>query len=138
SDKATRKFRRRRSGFALIDEIGKAEQIGFGIVNGDGEIARAHEFVNDAVGGGEKLLKILRGAGFLRDAIKSGAKSFGAFALRDVAIDGIEGGDFAIESQRAGRDENIEQGAVFAVALSFESDVLAALQTLRNPFGFGG
>ena len=47
-----------------------------------------HELVDDAVNGGEELLEILGGAGFFGNAIESGAESFGALALGDVAIDG--------------------------------------------------
>src|ERR1700683_5148434 len=79
------------SGFLLIHEVGEAEQLRFGIVNGDGKVAGTHEFVDDAVDGGEELLEILRGAGLLGEAIETGAESFGALALGNVVINGIEG-----------------------------------------------
>ena len=110
----------------------------FRIVNGDGEVAGAHEFVDDAVDGGEELLQVLGGAGLFGNAIEGGAESFGALALGDVAIDGVEGGDFAIDDQRSGGNGNVEQGAILREALGFESDGLAALEALRDPMCFGG
>ena len=68
-DEAGRWFCGSGSGLLLVHEVGEAEQLRFGIVDGDGEIAGAHEFVNDAVDGGEELLEILSGAGLLGDAI---------------------------------------------------------------------
>ena len=103
----------------------------FGIVNGDGEVAGAHEFIDDAMDGGEELLQILGCAGLFGDAIEGGTESFGALALGDVAIDGGEGGGLAIDDQRCVGDGNIEQGTVFGKALGFESDGLAALEALR-------
>lgn len=88
-------------GLLLVDEVGEAEQLRFRIVNGDGEVAGAHEFIDDAVDGGEELLQVLGGAGLFGNAIEGGAESFGVFALRDVAIDVVEGGDFAIDDQRS-------------------------------------
>ena len=126
------------SGLLLVDEVGKAEQLRFRIVNGDGEIASAHEFVDDAVDGGEELLEILGGAGFFGDAIESGTESFGALALGDVAIDGVEGDGLAVDDQRSGGNGNVEQGSVLTAALGFEGDMFAALQALGDPFGFGG
>ena len=125
-------------GLLLIDEIGKAEKLGFGIVNGDGEVAGAHEFIDDAVDGGEELLEILGGAGFLGDAVESGAESFGALALGDVAIDGVEGDGLAVDDEGSGGNGNVEQAAVFAAALGFESEAFAALEALDDPLRFGG
>ena len=134
-DEAGGKFCGSGSGLLLVDEVGEAEQLRFRIVNGDGEVAGAHEFVDDAVDGGEELLQILRGAGFFGNAIESGAESFGALALGDVAIDGVEGGGLAIDDQRSGGNGNIEQGAVFAAALGFEGEAFAALRGIGRSIG---
>ncbi len=101
-DQAQGKLSGRGSGLLLVDEVGEAEQFGFLVVNCDGEIAGGHEFVDDAVGGGEELLEILRGAGLFGDAIESGAEGFGALALGNVAIDGVEGDGAAFDDQGSG------------------------------------
>src|ERR1700683_8385 len=126
------------SGFLLVDEIGKADQLRFGIVNGDREVAGGHEFIDDAVGGGEELLACLRGAGLFGDAIESGAERFGALALRDVTIDGVEGDSLAADDQGRGGDGDVDQRFVMAAALGFESDLLAAPQASGSPIGFRG
>ena len=65
-DQAAAGFRGSGGGLLLVDEVGEAEQLRFGIVNGDGEITSGHEFVDDAVNGGEELLEILSGARLFR------------------------------------------------------------------------
>ena len=136
-DEAGARFCGSGSGLLLVDEVGEAEQLRFWVVNGDGKIAGAHEFIDDAMDGGEELLQVLGGAGLFGNAIEGGAESFGALALGDVAIDGGEGGGLAIDDQRRVGNGNIEQGAVFGKALGFESDGLAALEALHDPIGFG-
>src|SRR5580658_4567274 len=120
-DEASPEFCRCGSRILLVDEVGEAEQLRFGIVDGDGE-----------------LLEVLGGAGLFGNAIESGAESFGALALGDVAIDGVEGDGLAVDDEGSGGNGNVEQGAVLTSALSFEGDVLAALEALGDPFGFGG
>jgi len=124
------------SGVAGVDEVREAEQLRFGIVNGDGEISGADEFIDDAVNGGEELLQILNGAGFFGNAIESGTESFGALALGDVAVDGVEGDGAAVDDERRSGDANVEQGAILTAALGFKSDIFAALQALDDPLGF--
>src|SRR6267154_2303707 len=107
-------------------------------MNGDGKVAGAHEFVDDAVNGGEELLKILCGAGFFGNAIESGAESFGTLALRDIAIYGVEGGGPAVDDKGGAGDRNVEQGSIFVAALGFESQAFGALQALHDPLRLGG
>ena len=76
--------------------------------------------------------------GFFGDAIESGVEGFGALAIGDVAIDEVEGGAAAVDDQGSGGEGNIQQGAIAVAALGFESELFAALQTLRDPVGFGG
>src|SRR5207248_2075679 len=97
------------SGFFFVDKIGEGEELRFGVEDGDGKVAGADEFVDDAVDGGEELLEILYGAGFLGDAIKSGAESLGALAAGDVAIQGVEGGGATADDKGGGGNGNIEQ-----------------------------
>ena len=92
------------SGFAFVHEVREAEQLRFGILKGDGEIAGAEKFVNDAVDGGEELLQVLCGAGLFGNAIESGAERFGALARGDVAIQDIESGSTAADDQGSGGD----------------------------------
>src|SRR6266404_4209816 len=136
-DEAGGRFSGSGSGVLFIDEVGEGQQFGFLVVDDDGKIAGAHEFVDNTVDGGKKLLEILRGAGLFSDAIESGAEAFGAFALGNVAIDGVEGNGLAVDDQRSGGDANIEQGAVFTAALGFESEGFAALEALGDPLRFG-
>ena len=107
-------------------------------MNDDGEVTGAHEFVDNAVDGGEELLEILGGAGFLRDAIESRAESFGALTSGNVAIVGVESVGSAGNDQGSGGEGDVEQGSVVAAALGFEGDLLAALEALGDPLGFGG
>ena len=117
-----------KDGLLLVDEVRVAERLRFGILDDDGEVAGTHEFVDDAVDGGEELLEILRGAGFLGDAIESRAESFGALAAGNVAIVGVESIRAAGDDQGSGGDGDVDQGSVTAAALGFEGDLLAAQQ----------
>ena len=109
-----------------------------GIVKSDGEITSGHEFVDDAVDGGEELLEVFRSASLLGDAIQSGTEIFGALTIGNVAIDEVEGGAAAVDDQGSGREGNIQQGSIAVAALGFESKLFAPLQALRDPVRFGG
>ena len=65
------------SGFFFVDKIGEGEELRFGVEDGDGKVAGADEFVDDAVDGGEELLEILYGAGFLGDFFANCVQNFG-------------------------------------------------------------
>ena len=70
----------------LVDEIGDGDGLRFRIVNHDEEIAGTHEFVDNAVDGGEELLEILGSAGFLGNAIESRAECFGTLAPGNIGM----------------------------------------------------
>ena len=109
-----------------------------GIVDGNGKIARGHEFVDDAVNGGEELLQVLRHGSFFGHAVEGGVESFGALAIGYVAIKNVKGGGAAFDDQGRGGNGNIEQSSIAVAALGFERDLFAALEALRDPVRFGG
>src|SRR5580698_6876135 len=137
-DEATGGAGGRGSRLPLVDEIGEGEQLRLRIVNGDGKIARRHEFVDDAVDGGKELLQILSGAGFFGDGKESGIQSLGALAIGDIAIDEVVGCTAAVDDQGSGGERDIEQGSVAVATLSFEGKRFATLQTLCDPLRFRG
>ena len=77
-------------------------------MNGDGEIASRHEFIDDAVDGGKELLQIFGGAGFFCGAVERGVESFGALTIGNVAIDEVKAGATAIHNEGSGGNGNIE------------------------------
>ena len=87
----------------FVDEIRVAEQVRFDVVNGDREVAGAHEFVDDAMNSSEELLEILGSAGFFGDAVEGRAQRLGALAFRDVAVVSAIGGGAAIDEKRRRR-----------------------------------
>src|SRR5208337_1354310 len=79
----------------LIDEIGKAQQLGLRIEEGDVEIARIHQLADDIVNGGEKLLQIFGRLATRRDGVQSRIQLLGALLLGDVAIGSVGSNSFA-------------------------------------------
>ena len=106
-------------------------------MNGDRKIAGRHEFIDDAVDGGKELLQILSGAGFFRGTVESRVESFGALAIGNVAVDEVKASAAPVDQQGSGGNGNIEQSSIAVTALSFEANLFAALQALRDPVKFG-
>ena len=125
-----------RGGILFIDEIGKAQQLGLRVVEGDVEVAGIHQLTDDVVNGGEKLLQILGGLAARGNGVQGGIQFLGALLLGDVAIGGVGAHGLAVHRDRRGGEENLNQGAVFPLAAGLQLQLVLRLDGLRRSTRF--
>ena len=125
-----------RCGVLFIHKMWKAQHLGGGVVQRNVKVPRVHQLADNVMNRGIEALQVRSGPGALCDPIECRTQNLRALVFFDVAVQSTNADLLISDQHRRARNRNIEQRAVFSLALGLERNFLTVFDRLFDPVTF--